>query len=431
MKRGGEFIASGADTCVYDPPLKCVGKPNLPAGKYVSRVVREDEGEVEIQQQIKEIIDRYEAKYIGKIKPYFNLMEDACTRFQLNPSDMTNKDSGKQCGNFLRMRQPGLIMRDYVNIRTPKQMETVTRYNEEKGIRELSRPLEVTARGLYNIMRALIYTRGDFVHIDAHEGNIAWMPNGNLVLFDWGRATTERDEPLEILINSFLKEPEENTKYGQFFYNIVMVNQGITDPLRMRKIFDLLSFMYILTAYNILPEPKVTNALDTIQAIVEKRPPTVQELLDILDTLFGDMLFVTPPSTPPKMVIKHLWKSPPRPKYVVPPPPPPILSKMETSSTRSPSSKDTEMYISSVSTTEGLASDLEKLKLSGGMRQSTKFCRCIKAVRKTIKARPGSTKESGAIAVCNVSILGRRGRTLKKFRCGRKPYLKTQKKMRT
>jgi hypothetical protein len=219
MKRGGEFIASGADTCVYDPPLKCVGKPKLPEGKYVSRVVRDDEGELEIQQEIKVIIDQYESKYNGKIKPYFNLMEDACTSFQLNPSDVTNKESGKQCGNFLRMRQPGLITKDYVNIRTPKQMETVTRYNQEKGIRELSRPLEVTARGMYNIMRALIYTQGDFVHIDAHEGNIAWMPNGNLVLFDWGRATTERNEPLEILINAFLTDPDENFRYGQFFYN--------------------------------------------------------------------------------------------------------------------------------------------------------------------------------------------------------------------
>jgi len=428
MKRGGEFIASGADTCVYDPPLKCVGKPKLPEGKYVSRVVREDEGEVEIQREIKVVLDEYESKYPGKIKPYFNLMEDACTSFQLNPSDVTNKESGKQCGNFLRMRQPGLVTTGYVNIRTPKQMETVTRYNEEKGIREISRPLEATARGMYNIMRALIYTEGEFVHIDAHAGNIAWMPNGNLVLFDWGRATTERNEPLEILINAFLTDPEENLQFGQFFYNIVMVNQAVVEPERIRKIFDLLSFMYILVAYEILPEAKVTDALDSIEAIVKERPPTVQELLDILDRMFGN---VTPPSSPIKKVAKHSWKSPTRPTYAIPPPPPPLSSlssKMDTASITSPSSNDTKM---SVSTASSLGSELGKMKLSGGVRQSTKFCRCIKAVRKTIKARPGSTKESGAIAVCNVSILGRRGRTLKKFRCGKKPYLKTQKKIRT
>jgi hypothetical protein len=198
-----------------------------------------------------------------------------------------------------------------------------------------------------------------------------------------------------------------------------MVNEGVVEPERIRKIFDLLSFMSILVAHHILPEKRVTDALDAIQTIVKERPPSVQELLDILDTMFGDMMFVTPPSTPPKMAIKHLWKSPPPPKFVVPPPPPPLSSLGSTMDTSS-----------SASTTGELASKLGKMKLTGGVKQSTKFCRCIKAVRKTIKARPGSTRESGAIAVCNVSMFGRKGRTLKKFRCGKKPYLKTQKKIR-
>lgn len=57
---------------------------------------------------------------------------------------------------------------------------------------------------------------------------------------------------------------------------------------------------------------------------------------------------------------------------------------------------------------------------------STTFCRCIKSVRKTIKARRGSTKEQGAIAVCVKSVLGSRGKTLKKFRCGPKARLTTR-----
>lgn len=61
-----------------------------------------------------------------------------------------------------------------------------------------------------------------------------------------------------------------------------------------------------------------------------------------------------------------------------------------------------------------------------------KFCGCIKSVRKTIKARPGKASlsrraEQGAIAVCVKSVLQTRGRTMKKFKCGRKGYLKTQK----
>lgn len=62
--------------------------------------------------------------------------------------------------------------------------------------------------------------------------------------------------------------------------------------------------------------------------------------------------------------------------------------------------------------------------------QAKKLCRCIKHVRKTIRPRRGQSKESGAIGVCVKSVLQRRGRTLKKFRCGRKPMLVTQKPLK-
>ena len=57
---------------------------------------------------------------------------------------------------------------------------------------------------------------------------------------------------------------------------------------------------------------------------------------------------------------------------------------------------------------------------------ASKFCRCIKAVRKTVKARGSSGKESSAIAICVRSVLGNRGRTLRKFKCGKKAVLETQ-----
>ena len=56
-----------------------------------------------------------------------------------------------------------------------------------------------------------------------------------------------------------------------------------------------------------------------------------------------------------------------------------------------------------------------------------RFCKCIKAVRKTVKARRGSTKESAAIAICVKSMLQSRGRTLKRFSCKKGSTLKTQK----
>ena len=63
-----------------------------------------------------------------------------------------------------------------------------------------------------------------------------------------------------------------------------------------------------------------------------------------------------------------------------------------------------------------------------------KFCRCIKKVRKTLKGSRAQAqaqtqrqaKESRAIAICVTSVLQKkRGRTLKKFKCGKKPMLET------
>lgn len=56
---------------------------------------------------------------------------------------------------------------------------------------------------------------------------------------------------------------------------------------------------------------------------------------------------------------------------------------------------------------------------------SKKFCRCIKQVGSYIKPRNG-TREGAAIAICVKSVLQTRGRTLKKFRCGKKVFLQTQ-----
>jgi hypothetical protein len=52
--------------------------------------------------------------------------------------------------------------------------------------------------------------------------------------------------------------------------------------------------------------------------------------------------------------------------------------------------------------------------------EAEKFCTCIKKVRKTRK------NEGAAIAICTSSILHKRGRTLKKFKCKKHPHLQTQ-----
>ena len=68
------------------------------------------------------------------------------------------------------------------------------------------------------------------------------------------------------------------------------------------------------------------------------------------------------------------------------------------------------------------------------MKQADRFCRCIKAVKKTLKLRSGSgrgergnvLRERAAIAICVKSVLQNRGRTLKKFSCRKGAKLQTQ-----
>lgn len=59
------------------------------------------------------------------------------------------------------------------------------------------------------------------------------------------------------------------------------------------------------------------------------------------------------------------------------------------------------------------------------------LCHCIKKVRKTVRVRRGQNKslkgrEKAAIGICVKSVIQTRGKTLKRFKCNKKPYLLTQ-----
>ncbi len=49
------------------------------------------------------------------------------------------------------------------------------------------------------------------------------------------------------------------------------------------------------------------------------------------------------------------------------------------------------------------------------MKLGAKFSRCVKSVRKTIRPRKGSNKESAAIAICTKTVLFPKGRTIKRY----------------
>lgn len=73
------------------------------------------------------------------------------------------------------------------------------------------------------------------------------------------------------------------------------------------------------------------------------------------------------------------------------------------------------------------AERIAQLRGQGRRSQTKRFGSCVKAVRKTVKARKGSNSESAAIAICTTTLLHPRGRTIKRYRKGR---LVTQKRLK-
>jgi hypothetical protein len=71
-----------------------------------------------------------------------------------------------------------------------------------------------------------------------------------------------------------------------------------------------------------------------------------------------------------------------------------------------------------------MASDKAK-----GRATATKFCACIKHVRKTLKALDRRGKEQRAIAICVKSVLHTRKKTLRRFTCKAKKMLETQNRL--
>jgi hypothetical protein len=66
---------------------------------------------------------------------------------------------------------------------------------------------------------------------------------------------------------------------------------------------------------------------------------------------------------------------------------------------------------------------------------SKNFCHCIKKVRKTVRIRSGQNKslkgrEKAAIGICVKSVIQTKGKTLRKFKCGKQPKLFTQKRIK-
>jgi hypothetical protein len=79
MNGGMAFLASGADTCVYDPPVDCDPPPNPPFDlkNKVSRIVTFKSGELKNQVLLANVLDQIKPVF-PEIRKYVNINTDAC-----------------------------------------------------------------------------------------------------------------------------------------------------------------------------------------------------------------------------------------------------------------------------------------------------------------------------------------------------------------
>jgi len=395
MRKGGAFLASGANTCVYDPPLECLDGTTIDdPSKYVSRVVQGDE-DLEAQKMVKGFVDEVEAEYPGKIRNRFNFFEKSCSNFEVKESDVSS-NKGKKCSiDDFNISKPEKITH-LTNIITPKQEEDVF----SKG--QISRPKNVVVPELYELMRVLARIEGRFVHMDLHFGNIAWKGD-KLVIHDFGIA--EPREKFKERFRDFIKNRTNDKfkyalNYVQWKTGVVIgysagvkigVNQAVED---LSRVFDILSIITGMHQYKLITDDVFDNITD-----------------NILNMLVND--FTT------EQLIKEINRSEKE-----------VLGNRTEIVTPTKGFDTSKSYEESPEVKKNTTAEIDEIinkaiKVSGGAkgtRPANKLCRCIKHVRETGK------DESSAIAICVRSVIPA-GRTLKKFTCKRKAKLSTQKRL--
>lgn len=444
---GGLFIAQGADTCVYDPPVECKAgtqsPADIPPGDYVSRLVVKNDNEINNQIAVRTALGRLQREFPdADILSHFNLAAAKCEP-ELKESDLKNAE-GKYCRASQRVINDVSRGPTYANLITPRQQDDMHKL-----------PVEFNRAQLPGLLHAVAYLNSvDIVHSDAHAGNIAKMGD-KLVLHDWGR-TLVGLEKFKTKMKYLLEDSEEREYLHGFVQwrfpcelldKCIMPNSNDATFLRFMRLYDLLSILGSVETLN-NTKYKGNPAIDPLKLrtavaissnlLFSNIDP--KEMLPyvhaVIDSMFSDALPeilqpykpttpVVVPSAAPRQtqtlsaissvtpVTTPMPTSPPPvrrnvPRLALPPqaaaPPPPLQLRRPTSGAPSWGSA------------------------RASKSTAKKLCKCIKSVRKTIKARPGVSKEKGAIAICVKSVVQKKRSTLKKFKCGKKPSLITQRR---
>ena len=436
---GGLFIAQGADTCVYDPPVAC--KPgtqspaDIPPGDYVSRLVVKNDGEINNQIAVRTALGRLQREFPdADIMSHFNLAAAKCEP-ELKESDLKNK-AGKYCN--ARQRRIDDVSRGptYANLITPRQQDDMYKLS-----------IDFNRQQLPALLHAVAYLNSvDIVHSDAHAGNIAKMGD-KLVLHDWGRTIVGLNN-FKTKMVMLLQNPEEQAhlhKFAQWKFPCELLDICIVPSSddatfsRFMRLYDMLSILGSVDALKIIDPVKLQTALRISSNLLlsDIDPKDMLPYVHAtIDSMFSDgpLPAILEPYKPTTPVVVPVVPSR-RPVGTLD-----ALSSITPVTTPMPSSPPPvrrNIRLALPPQAQGPPLQMRRRPASGEpswgsgrapKKTAKKLCGCIKSVRKTIKARAGISKEKGAIAICVKSVVQTKRSTLKKFKCGKKPSLTTQRR---
>lgn len=436
--KGGIFIAQGADTCVYDPPVECKtgtqSPEQIPPGNYVSRLVVKNDNEVANQTAVRTALETLQKQFPdADIISHFNVAAAICEP-ELKESDLKNKD-GRYCN--ARQRRIDDISKGptYANLITRRQDEDMHKL-----------PKDFVRQQMPGLLHAVAYLNSaNVLHADAHAGNIAKMGN-KLVLHDWGRTIIGLDN-FKTKMSMILQNPDEKSHLHNYFQwkfpcelldICILPDSDDATFYRFMSLYDMVSILGSIDVLKIVEPVKVQTVLHISSNLLlsevdpKEMLPYVHAMIDYMfsDGPLPSILEPYKPTTPiiisPSAQLQTGTvpaESSIYPMSTVMPSSPPPVRRHVLRLNIPPRAQPQPLQIRRPASGEPSWGSARASKTT-----AKKLCTCIKSVRKTIKARPGISKEKGAIAICVKSVVQKKRSTLKSFKCGKKPRLITQRR---
>jgi hypothetical protein len=291
MNGGMAFIASGADTCVYDPPVGCDPPPDPPFDlkNKVSRIVSYDSGELKNQVLLEQVLIKIESVF-PSIRKYVNLNTDACIP-KFKPEDKQGS-----C-KIAALKQADIL----VNLITPKQGDDLSDFYKTGKTKS-----KLFSDHMRKLTVAMSYINEyGMIHTDLHGKNISVL-DGRLIAHDWGRAFISKNQDdyninvYYTLENIKVFETRAETKYvlpimtnTGYFKNVVdPINQKEKVDSVLKRSWDTLGLIGTSEKYEIITKESVNKFLTAFVELVKKGPVNENfsnNLRKIIPIAFGQM----------------------------------------------------------------------------------------------------------------------------------------------